>query len=166
MLMRKNRSSLPLPPIIVLLSAQEVRTLVRIADYYFRSMGPFRHVVRLTARSELRQRYSFMAEESLWLRRFAEATEREMQSKDAHEWRTPFTLRSLLAFWGRLLASLNSRRSRRKLTEGEIAQREALAAKLRDAAAEVARSRPTLFATELETRRAVESDWMRRQLQL
>jgi hypothetical protein len=76
------------------------------------------------------------------------------------------TPRTLVAFWGRVLASLNTRRSRRRLSEAAVAEREVLANKLAEAAEQLARTELPLLQQELATRRQVEADWMEERLQL
>lgn len=148
------------------LSVAELDLLIALSDYYQKSMGAMRHVVRLTGSSETRQRFRFLAEESRWLRRCAEA-ERSLTTGEADEVRrVAFTPRTAVAFWGRLLASLHSPRSRRRLRAEEIERREALAATLRDALRRFARSRPAALAAEIDTRRPVEQDLMREALAL
>src|SRR5712692_3256732 len=122
---------------VVNLTVPEIELLVRSAHYYQKSMGPARHVVRFIAPSAIRTRYRFIAEESSILERFAEATYDEAMGADADQIEATFTARALVAFWGRLLANLNSRRSRRRLSGDQIAAREALAAKLERAAAQL-----------------------------
>ncbi len=153
------------PTVAITLTAAEVQTLTAVADYYARSMGPMRHIVRLTTSREMRRRFGFVAEESMWLSRFAQAVQSDMVSAGADAWQADFTPRTLVAFWGRLLSSLASSRSRRKLSASEIARRETLGATLRTAVLELSKQQPELVRAEVQTRRTVEQEWMREQLQ-
>src|SRR5579884_2381311 len=98
--------------IAVSMTRDEVEDLASLAHYYERSFGVMRHVVRLTSNREMRQRFRFVAQESRWLADFAAATASDLSADPAS---VSFTPRSLIAFWGRALSSLNSKRSRRKL---------------------------------------------------
>lgn len=153
-------------PINIELTRNEVWTLRNLAHYYERSMGPFRFIIRATSRSEIRRRLRFVADESAVLSDFAEATHREMVNRELDEMAVAMTPRTLVAFWGRVLASLNTRRSRRHLSQTQIEQREVLAGKLADSALLLSRRNPNLFEEEIATRRPREVDWMRDQMRL
>ena len=153
-------------PAPIELTADEVNLLVRIADFHLKAMGLMRYVVWLTASSEVRSKYRFVAEESRWLKRFAEAVREDMAEEGRDQANVAFTPRSLVAFWGRLLASLNSRRSRRRLSEAEVQRREELATKLETAVRTFGQHHPTLLEEELQTRRPAEGAWMRSRLGL
>jgi hypothetical protein len=143
----------------------EVALLVRIADYHLKSMGLMRYLVRLTASGEVRSKYRFVAEESRWLKRFAETVRDDMEAGGQDSAPVEFTPRSLVAFWGRLLASLNSRRSRRRLSAEEIRRREELAARLEEVARLLWLRYPGRLEDELGTRRPAEAGWMRSKLE-
>lgn len=146
------------------LSQREVETLVRIATYYERSMGPMRHVIRLTSRGEMRRRLAFITEEGRWLRLLAQTTLDDMAQEGSDQVDMSLTPRALIAFWSRLIASLESRRSRRRLSPDEVEVRERLSDKLRDAARVLSRRDPGGLRRELETRRPREADRMRQEL--
>jgi hypothetical protein len=147
----------------VTLTRQQVDDLVRLAGYYQRSMGVMRHVVRLTSPGPIRRRFRYVAEESRYLQAFAESLRAEM-TDDAQS--LEFTPRSLVAFWGRALSSLDSRRSRRRMSAEEIERREALTAVMRRAVERLWIKDPALTESEIATRRAPEAAWMREQLNL
>jgi hypothetical protein len=149
---------------MVPLTEDDVQTLIEVADFYHQSMGPMRHVVRMTTLPATRSRFRFVSEESKWLRLFTRATLDQMRATGESEHHVSVTPRSLVALWGRLLASLNSRRSRRRMSDEEALHREALARKFREAAVKLASSDPNLLRAELETRRPVERQWMLEQL--
>ena len=153
-------------PIGIELTRDEVWTLRDLAHFYERSMGPFRLIIRATSRSEIRRRLRFVADESAVLSDFAEATHQEMVDGELDITAVPLTPRALVAFWGRVLASLNSRRSRRRLSESQIEQREILSGKLADGVLLLARRNRRQIENEISTRRPIEGDWMREQLRL
>ena len=146
------------------LTTDEVDTLVLIADYYQKAMGPMRHIVRLTVTGDVRAKYRFISEESKWLKRFAEGQRKDMEEARTMRSEVALTSRALVAFWGRLLTSLNSRRSRRRLSPEELRRREELAAKLEEAARSLERRHPGALQKELLTRRELEAEWIRARL--
>src|SRR5947209_20569288 len=93
-------------------------------------MGPMRLVVRMTASAEIRQKYRFIAEESLWLEKMARAQREQIAASRCSSATLTLTPRALVAFWGRLLTSTRNRRARKKLKGDELAVRETLSSKL------------------------------------
>jgi hypothetical protein len=160
--MPKKRTH-PFPTVPVTLSREEVDDLVRLSGYYQRSMGVMRHIVRLTAGGPTRRRFKFVAEESKYLLAFAESVRSEMTAETID---AQFTPRTLVAFWGRALSSLNSKRSRRRLSAVDIERREILSDKFRRAVERLWLKDPELAEAEIATRRTTESDWMREALSL
>lgn len=142
----------------------EVQLLKRIAPYYQKSMGPLRVVVRLASPRDVRTKYRFITEESNWLRTFAEAVLEDMEGEEAEEFVVRLTPRALVAFWGRLLSSLNSRRSRRRLSAAELAARSALSEKLEATAREAWAKSQEVIELEIATRKRSEAEWMRQKL--
>lgn len=161
MAQRKRQRAVP-ATVTLSLTVEDVEDLVRVAGYYERSMGFMRHVVRLTSARAIRQRFRFVAEESRWLSAFAEATRADMHGSETD---VEFTPRALIAFWGRALSSLKSKRSRRRMSPAQLAQRQLLAGKLERAAARLLLDKPEVMAEELHTRRASEVTWMRERLE-
>jgi hypothetical protein len=147
--------------VTVPLTAQQARALVRVAHHYERSMGLTRHIVRLTAAREVRARYAFIARESAELERLAETIAESIGSDGGGAVEVQLTPLAAVSFWGRLLSSLNTRRSRRRLSVQEIEQREALAASLHQGIASLAQDYPEQLEEVLKTRRPAEVDWMR-----
>jgi len=137
------------------LSAGDIDQLVGVAHFYERNMGVMRHLIRLTASREVRRKLRFIQEESWWLEHLAIDLRDEMggATLDAE-----FKLPAFVAFWGRILASLNTKRARRKLKGDALPKREALAAKFAAAAREV---RPAELDRAFRTRRPSEVEWMR-----
>lgn len=159
---RRKRAVSTVSPVKLDLTAGEIDDLAALAGYYERSMGMMRHVVRFTSPGPIRRRFQFVAEESRWLRAFAES----LQSAPAESRReVEFTPRALVAFWGRALSSLQSKRSRRRMSPGAIAARQVLSDKLGRAAAELWLRDPATLSREVGTRRAPEAEWMRRQIE-
>ncbi len=146
------------------LSRSEIELLVKLAHFYERSMGPMRYLVRLTAGSEVRAKYRFIAQESRWLERFIASGLSEQSTTSQKEIDLEFSYRAVIAFWGRVLSSLNSRRSRRRLKGQRRIEREELERKFRRTAREIERASPGQLEREFETRRPVEVDWMREAL--
>ena len=146
------------------MSREEVLLLKRIAPYYQKAMGPMRVVVRLAAPRDVRTKYRFIVQESEWLRKFVEAVLEDMEGEDAEEFVVRLTPRALIAFWGRLLSSLNSRRSRRRLSARELEGRSALSAKLEATAREMWDRDRGDIEREIATRKRSEAEWMRERL--
>lgn len=143
------------------LDVLELKTLSSITDYYQKSMGPMRILVRFTSGPEMRRRFQFVAEESRWLRRAMEAEEAKFSDMDGGEKAIDLTPRAAVALWGRLLSSLHSARSRRKLSVAEINRREVLAVKIQAALAAFGADRHDRLLYEIGTRREPEQGWMR-----
>jgi hypothetical protein len=148
------------------ISVEEARSLIGVSDVYQRSMGPMRHVVRLTTSRDVRGRFDFLDEESRILRSFAEAMVKEAGERPSGHARIRFTLKALIAYWGRLLSSTQTPRSRRRLSEEEIERREALAAKLTACALSLQARAAAAVEDEIGTRRPSERAWMRERLGL
>jgi hypothetical protein len=83
-----------------------------------------------------------------------------MEGKGEEERAVSFTPRALVAFWGRALSSLDSQRSRRKMSDDQIRVREAVAAKLQNGVEALHRKSRKLMESEIATRRAPEVAWM------
>lgn len=151
--------------VAVRLSKEEVRAMVAVSDYYERSMGVMRLVIRVTASGDVRSKYRHVAEESKWLKRFAATTLQDMLATGATQTDVTFTSLALVAFWGRLLSSLSVQRSRRKLKPQEIELREILAEKLQRAVQSLRDRYPQAIERDLQTRRARDLQWMREKLE-
>jgi len=152
------------PETAIELTLEDVRTLASLAHFYERSLGPMRYLVRLTARRAIKAKYSFVVEESAWLERFASAMVGDLMAGGEGRGCARLTPRTLIAFWGRLLASLHSPRSRRRLSRQEIEAREALASKFQSGAQRLYGSHPRVVEQEISTRRPIEAQWMREKL--
>jgi hypothetical protein len=149
--------------IVLALSIDELSTLIALARYYEKSLGPIRHVVRFTAPT-LRGRYRFMREESRVLQHFAETMRSDLVESGRGEMPVQFTLRALIAFWGRILASLQTKRSRRKLSDEQVREREHLAQRFQVMVERIATEYPEAIQHELATRRPREAQWMKDRL--
>jgi hypothetical protein len=152
----RGRTGTDRPTVGIRLNDDELADLIDMATYYERSMGIMRHVVRVTSSREMRQRFRFIAEESRWLETFARAAHDE-RSEDGE---IVFTARALVAFWGRALSSLQSKRSRRRMSPLKLEQRELLAEKLARSAEKLWLRNPELMAQEVAGRREPEAEWM------
>jgi len=147
------------------LSLTEVNDLVKLSRYYENSMGFSRYLVRVASGSVMRARFKFVSDESRILEQFASSIRTEMETGDEAEREVQFTPRSLVAFWGRALSSLDSQRSRRKMTAGTLQLREELALKLQNTVGKLHKRSRKLVESEIATRRAPEVTWMLERLQ-
>jgi hypothetical protein len=160
---RSDRSTQPSTSIH--LTLREIRILVRLANYYL-SIRPLRFLMRFTAPRDIRSRIRFIAEESAALKAVAEAARDSMRDAGLQEGPVTFTLPTLIGFWGRTLASINTPRSRRKLSQDEYDARTALAHHLEEATRSLLKKSRWQIEDQLETRRPVEQVWMRERLNL
>src|SRR5436305_14730151 len=83
------------------MTLDDVDLLIFLAHFYNRSMRPVRFMVRVVSPGDIRARYDFIAEESMWLRRFAEAARFEMEDSGDESVTVRLTPRSLVARRGR-----------------------------------------------------------------
>ena len=150
--------------VVVALSPSEVELLVTLAHYYEKRMGPMRFVVAALSGPEMRRRFRFVSEEGKWLERFARATQEAYGESSADAMNVSFTPRSAVAYWGRLLATLNTPRVRRRLSPTEIARREHLEGKLAGAVLRLYGKHREEIEEEVGMRRVPEQTWMRERL--
>ncbi|MGH2449556.1 MAG: hypothetical protein ACRDFS_13270 [Chloroflexota bacterium] len=144
-------------------SATELDDLVELARYYERSMGFMRHLIRWTASSEVRRKLRFVVEEGNALAAFSESECERLGPDESVVVR--FTPRAFIAYWGRTLASLNTKRSRRKLKGERLERREQLARRFTAAAKVLREQDAPALETEMSTRRPKEIEWMREALE-
>src|SRR5579859_7215389 len=104
---RTDRDGRATETIAVLLSLDDVATLIRLSSYYGRTLAVVRHIIQVVSPGEMRVKARFVQEEAYWLKRFAEAQRYRMESQSVAESDVHFTARTLVAFYGRTLASLN-----------------------------------------------------------
>jgi hypothetical protein len=142
----------------------EVADLVALARHYERTMGVSRHFVRFASGTEMRNRFQFVAEESKVLEQFASAMLTAMDESGDVNREIQITPRALIAFWGRALSSLDSSRSRRKLSPSRLELRMDVERKLQDAVTHLHRENPGLVEAEIATRRSREAVWMNERL--
>jgi len=147
------------------MTAPEIDLLITLANYYEKAMGPTRHLVRLTAPKEVKLKYRFLKEESEWLRLFAESARDRLRDSGADEIPVAFTVRAIVAFWGRILSNLNSARSRRRLARDAVQARERMAARLQQIVVDLRATLPDLIAQEISSRRSREVPWMQQALE-
>jgi len=143
------------------LNEQELVVLGRVTHYYERSMGVTRHLVRLTARGDVKDKFRFIVDESLWLERAVEQARGTISQSDSSTVTVTFTPRAIVALWGRLLSSVNTPRSRRKLRREDVRAREMLSEKLGLSLRALEDLDPALVRAEVATRRTREVEWMR-----
>ncbi len=155
----------PQPSPTLDLTAHELALLIKLANYYEKAMGPTRHLVRLTAPKEVKLKYRFLKEESEWLRLFAESARDRLRDSGADEIPVAFTVRAVVAFWGRILSNLNSTRSRRRLARDAVQARERMAVRLQQTVVELSATHPDLIAQEILSRRSREVPWMQQALE-
>jgi hypothetical protein len=150
----------------ITLSAEHAADLIALARYYRTSMGIGRYLVRFGSGREMRARYRFVEDESKVLEAFAESVVQRLEGSNEPVGTVQMTPRALIAFWGRALSSLESTRSRRKLSPARLEVREAVEQQLRSAAAELLQQDRSRTLAEIHTRREREVAWMRERLQL
>jgi len=155
----------PQPSPTLDMTAHEIDLLIKLANYYEKAMGPTRHLVRLTAPKEVKLKYRFLKEESEWLRLFAESARDRLRVSGADEIPVIFTVRAVVAFWGRILSNLNSTRSRRRLARDAVQARERMAVRLQQTVVELRATHPDLIAQEILSRRSREVPWMQQALE-
>lgn len=146
------------------MTRDEVADLMALARHYEKTMGISRHFVRFASGTEMRSRFHFVVEESKVLEQFASATLAGMDASDDEIREVGITPRALIAFWGRALSSLDSSRSRRKLSPSRLTLRTGLEEKLREAVTRLHREVPVQIDAEIETRRTREATWMKERL--
>jgi hypothetical protein len=171
---RKNRQTPHGPQLVLTLTEDDIDALIRVAHFYERSMGPMRYFVRLTSGHEVRQKFRFIADESLWLERLLLATRQTLapaagtlpgDSGPQHPTASlTLTPTALVALWGRLLSGTRTPRARRKAKGRELAIREDLERTFMALARNLWSSEPHLLDTEIASRRPVEAAWMREEL--
>lgn len=131
-----------------------------LAHHYEKVLGATRHVVVWTTPSRIRRRYHFIVQESNRLEQVADKWLRQIDTTRETAVGVQLSLEETIAFWGRTLASLRTRRSRRRLSAEAVAIRETLSQKFLRGVSSVWRQRPTEVHRLLETRRPVEARWM------
>ena len=146
------------------LTREEVADLVRLARHYEKTMGVSRFFVRFISGAEMKSRFRFVEEESAVLEQFARSVLTNMEGKGQDSRKVTITPRALLAFWGRALSSLQSSRSRRRLSPARLALRTTLEGKLQDAVTALHRESPAVVDAEVSTRRERETRWMQERL--
>jgi hypothetical protein len=163
---KRKPQSMKAPSEALSLSLAEVNDLVKLARYYEKSMGFSRYLVRIASGSVMRARFRFVSEESRILEQFVASVRTEMEAGNETEREIRFTPRSLIAFWGRALSSLDSQRSRRKISAENLRLREDLTRKLQNAVTRLYERSRKLMESEISTRRAPEVTWMLERLRV
>ncbi|GEM_PF-5935991 len=153
---RRSESGRRLPASVVLcLSPDDVARLRDVAHQYEQVMGFARHVVVRLSPRHIRRRYRFIVQESAELDKTLDGlTERSEPSE------LRLSIDQAVAFWGRLLANIRTKRSRRRLSAEEIDARERLAVLLQDAIAAQRPSAARVVGVAIQSRRRTEREWM------
>ena len=137
---------------------EELEILKAVAHHYERVMGAARYVVVATSPSKIRRRYRHIAAESDGLESRVDGWLSEIA--DEHTLVVSISLAQVVSFWGRLLSNLNTRRSRRRLSDQEATAQEAVANRLAGAVVEFAAANGEAVRETIETRRRREREWM------
>jgi hypothetical protein len=154
-----------LPEAHVQLSRRDLDTLVRVADLYM-TIRPIRFLVRFAAPRSIRSRLRYVSDESKWLKRLAREIRTNMRVGGDPEREVPLTIPVLVGFWGRLLASVNTPRTRRRLSKSELQVRKTLILRFQEALSSLLRRHRRAVEDQLRTRRPAEEIWMRERLAL
>jgi hypothetical protein len=157
--------SSPLPSARVRISQRDVDSLVRVADLYM-TLRPLRFLMRLTAPPSIRARIRYVSDESRWLKRLAREIRASMRASGEEDRDEPFTIPALVGYWGRLLASVNTPRTRRRLSRKELEVRQSLIARFQEALSSLLDRNRRQIEDQLQTRRPAEEIWMRDRLDL
>ncbi len=157
--MSARRSVGTKPAIEIDLTEDEARSLAEISHHYEQLWGRARHIVVWTTSRKVRRRYRFIVQESNDLELQAQSLVVGHDDKGVYLSRIPIV--DAVAFWGRLLSNVRTKRSRRKLPAEVVQARELLAEKFRTSI-KAAEGR---FHNEIDaavaTRRPMEAGWMR-----
>jgi hypothetical protein len=135
----------------------DVEVLRTVAHHYETVIGASRHVLIALMPPKAKRKYRYIVQES----------DRLAQSVDELAMvsvRWSMDLDSAVAFWGRLLSNLNTKRSRRKLGESEAMLRQNLLERLQTAILSQSSSSADSVAAAIATRRAREQQWMQEAL--
>jgi len=122
-------------------------------------MGRIRYLVVWTSGRSVRKKYRFIVQESTRLESVAAGVLDELEGLGGRG-RVSLKVSDSVAFWGRVLSSLRTRRSRRKLSTEEIGRREALSEQFQTVLAPLQRSGNVVLVEALRTRRPKEVEWM------
>ena len=147
-------------PVVIQLDLDltELDALQAVAHHYESVMGVARHLVVATAPSGIKRRYRYIVQESLGLE------QKVSEWRDAlaigHSDAVEVSIVDAVAFWGRLLSSLNTKRSRRRLSRPMISTHEALAEKIGTAVTQAHRVESVQTDAAIAGRRRREREWM------
>jgi hypothetical protein len=138
----------------------ELRELLQLAHQYERAMGITRYLVVATSTARIRRRYRFIVLESDGLEAVAAGMIERLQASGAESLKAELALEEAVAFWGRILSNLRSKRSRRRLNVEQVEIREGLERKFAEGVVEYSRLRPAAVRDAIATRRKSEVEWM------
>lgn len=150
--------------IVLELSRAEIENLVDVSHHYERVMGFPRHLVVLTAPARIRRKYRYIVYESSLLANLAEAW--LAGEEGPHEKRScRFELGEAVRFWGRILANLRTKRSRRPLSPEQVRVREGLDLRFGEVLADAWQRNRRMVLAAVETRPGREARWMLERLE-
>ena len=144
--------------VVIPLSREDLQSLSAVVHHYEDVTGFFRHVVVATSKQKIKRRYRYIVHESNALEALVEDLIHRMGS--AQELQAQMPLQDLVAFWGRLLSSLKTKRTRRRISSEEAALRERLTVRFSDVVCCLWLERSEVVRRAIDTRRRREVEWM------
>lgn len=139
------------------LTQPQAQALLDVSHHYEDVMGVSRHIVVWTSPRQIRRKYRYIVQESEQLERVARTIQGEtVAGREEFE----ITLEQALAFWGRILSSLDSRRSRRRLAAQDVSVREELSQMFGRIVRGLWDTTEPLVREAINRRRRRESGWM------
>lgn len=127
-------------------------------------MGFVRHIVVATSPARIKRRYRYIVRESKALEETARSLSRNISLESAEKVRIDLKLNDAVAFWGRVLSNLRTRRSRRKLSDAQVDVREHLEYVIATAIAAEWVNNEEAVREAIATRRQREAEWMLNEL--
>ncbi|HEV3312675.1 MAG TPA: hypothetical protein VG815_19350 [Chloroflexota bacterium] len=137
------------------LTRADLLAMLELAHHYETVVGVTRHLVVATSPRAIRRKYRFIVIESLALEAEAADQLAKLDESGHDEITLELSVHDVVAFWGRVLSNLRTKRSLRKLSSRQVAVREELEGKLATA------MREFWARDEVESRRAINTRRMR-----
>ena len=142
------------------LSARDVDAAAGVAHHYEKVMGAARFFVVATSPPRIRRRYRHIVQESDELEQLADTWLSRLRDSGADEIVAELTIQDLIALWGRLLSSLRTKRSRRRLSKEDVASQQSLSDRLAQYIRDADPGLKVAIRAEIDTRRRREHGWM------
>lgn len=117
-----------------------------------------------TSPARIKRRYRYIVRESKALEETARSLSRNISLESAEKVRIDLKLNDAVAFWGRVLSNLRTRRSRRKLSDAQVDVREHLEYVIATAIAAEWVNNEEAVREAIATRRQREAEWMLNEL--